>query len=100
MTPKAMMKSYEAWFRLATGMAKLGVAANEVVLRRTAMMATGAMKPHEATRMLMEKPAAFAQAAQKAAMAAAGGSDATAIATAALRPIKVAASANARRLRK
>ncbi|MBP7000537.1 hypothetical protein [Amaricoccus sp.] len=69
-------------------------------MRRTMAMASGTMTPHEAVAMFMEKPAAFATAAEKAAVAAARGGDAARIASAALRPYGVKTRSNVRRLRK
>ncbi len=93
--------------RLARGFAQLslasfrmGVAANEVILRRMAMMAAGAMSGPEAARMFLEKPEAFAAGARKAGMAAARGAPAAKVMTAALGPVSAKARANARRLRK
>lgn len=99
MTPDGMWKAYLAMGRLAQANAMLGLSAAEVVWRRSAMMATGAMSGPEATRMFMEKPTAFADAAQKAAMAAVRGGDAVSVASAAIRPLRRKTQANARRLR-
>ena len=88
-----------AWGRVATGMARMNLAAAEVVLRRTTMIATGSLSAPEAAKMVLEKHTAFAAAAEKAAMAALRGGDAAAVASAALRPLQRRASANARRLR-
>ena len=85
------LKLQSAWMRMA-------LSANEVILRRSAQMARGAMTPVEATRMMMEKPAAFAHSAERAAAAIARGASVTAIASAALRPYGVRTRANARRL--
>jgi hypothetical protein len=96
----SMFRSYLALGRLGHAATMMSLAAAEVMFARTVMMAQGGMSGPEAARMWMEKPAAFAQSAQKAAMAAARGGDAVTVATAALRPIRHSASANARRLRK
>lgn len=85
--------------RLGVAQNRMAMAASEVILRRTTMMALGAMSGPEAMRMVMEKPAAFTEAAGRAAMAAARGGDAAAVASAALKPIGARAKANARRLR-
>lgn len=90
----------DAWMRLGLAAARMNMAAAEVIARRTSMMATGAMSGPEAARMMLEKPAAFAEAAQKAAMAAATGAQPAAIANAAMKPLARHARANARRLRK
>lgn len=93
------MKALEAWSRVASAYARLTIASAEVIALRTAMMAQGSMSAPEAAQMMMEKPTAFATSAQRAMAAAVQGRDAAAITSAALRPLKTAAAANARRLR-
>jgi len=93
------MKTLEAWSRVASAIARLTISSAEVIARRGAMMAQGAMSAPEAAQMMMEKPAAFATSAQRAMAAAVRGRDAAAITSAALRPLKTTAAANARRLR-
>jgi hypothetical protein len=97
---KASMKAYSAWSRFAAGYARMSMSAAEVIARRTTMMAQGVMTQPEAMRMVLEKPAAFAHAAEKAMTTAARGGDVAAVARAALGPIGRKAAANARRLRK
>ena len=92
--------AWMAWARLGAASTKMALSASEVVWRRSMMMAQGAMSAPEAARMVMEKPAAFALAAQRAATAAAQGGDMAKVATAALKPIGARTAANARRLRK
>ena len=96
----ATMKTMQSWSRLSTAYAKMSMSAGEVILRRTMMMAQGAMSGPEAAKMFLEKPAAFAAAAEKAMTAAARGANATSVAEAALRPIGARTRANARRLRR
>jgi hypothetical protein len=96
--PRAM-KAMQAWGRMAAAYTQMSFAAAEVIAKRTRMMASGSMTAPEAARMVLEKPAAFAEAAQKATMAAVSGKDAVAVATAAVRPIRTKTRANARRLR-
>jgi hypothetical protein len=93
------MKAMQAWGRMAGAYAQMSFAAAEVIARRTRMMASGSMSAPEAARMVMEKPATFAEAATKAAMAAVSGKDAVAVAAAAVKPIRAKTRANARRLR-
>ncbi len=93
------MKAFDSWSRVASAYTRLTIASAEVIARRTTMIAQGSMSGPEATAMLMEKPAAFATSLQRAAVAAARGGDAAAITSAALRPLKTKAAANARRLR-
>jgi len=95
-----MMGAWMAWQKAAFDYQKMWLAASEVVWRRSLQIGMGTMSPVEAARMVMEKPAAFALAAQKSAMAAVGGKSAPAIASAAVRPVGSAARANARRLGK
>lgn len=92
--------AWRAWARLGAASAKMTLTASEVVWRRSMMMAQGGLSAPEAARMVLEKPAAFALAAQRAAVAAARGGDATKVASAALKPIGARTAANARRLRK
>ncbi|TVQ55886.1 MAG: hypothetical protein EA355_08805 [Rhodobacteraceae bacterium] len=94
------MKAATAWARLGVASTRMALSATEVVWRRSMMMAQGGLSAPEAARMVMEKPAAFALAAQRAAVAAARGGDAAKVASAALKPIGVRTAANARRLRK
>ncbi|MBP7243135.1 antibiotic ABC transporter [Amaricoccus sp.] len=89
-----------AWGNLTQSYARMSLAAGEVILRRTMQMASGTMTPHEAVAMVMEKPAAFATSAERAAVAAARGGDVTRIASAALRPYGAKTRSNVRRLRK
>ena len=98
--PTRLLDAYMAWVRVGLAVGRTNLAAAEVIARRSAMMASGAMSGPEAARMLVEKPAAFAAAAQRAAVAAASGSDPARIAEAALRPLRAKAAANARRLRR
>lgn len=90
----------QAWGRVAQGLMHMNIAAAEVIWQRSAMMALGAMSAPEAARMWLEKPTAFATAAEKAMVAAARGGDALAVTSAALRPYRHRATANARRLRR
>jgi hypothetical protein len=92
--------AWQAWARLGAASAKMALSASEVFWRRSLMMAQGGMSGPEAARMVMEKPAAFALAAQRAATAAAQGGDMAKVAAAALKPIGARTAANARRLRK
>lgn len=76
------------------------VAAAEVILRRTQMMASGRMSPPDAVAMVLEKATVFAAAAEKATVAAAKGGDPVRVATAALAPYGTKTRANVRRLRR
>jgi hypothetical protein len=89
-----------SWMRLATAWTQMSLAASEVILRRSIRMSQGAMTAPEAVGMVMEKATAFTAAAEGAAVAAATGRDAVAIASAALKPIRAAARSNVRRYRR
>lgn len=89
-----------AWADFATAYSQMAVASNEIILRRTHRMATGAMTPPEALAMLLEKGTAFAIASEGAALAAARGEDAARIMTAALAPYGAKTRANVRKLRR
>ena len=88
-----------SWSRFALAYTQMSVAASEVILLRGIRMSQGAMTPPEAMAMVMEKATAFAAAAEKAAIAAAGGGDALRIATAALAPYGAKTRSNVRKLR-
>ena len=93
-------KAMRAWSGFGMAYTQMLMSANEVILRRTHQMATGAMTKPEATGMVMEKMTAMVVSAEKAAVAAARGGNPMAIATAALRPYGTKTRSNARRLRK
>ena len=93
------VRAMQGWSRLTTAYARMSMSAGEVVMRRSMMMAQGALSAPEATRMMLEKPSAFAASAEKAMMAAARGANPAGVAAAALRPIGARARANAKRLR-
>lgn len=92
-------KAMESWMKFATSYSEMSLHASEVILRRTIKMAAGTMSSPEAVAMVLEKPTAFANATERATVAAARGGDALAIANAALRPYRVKTRSNARRLR-
>ncbi|MBA3324960.1 MAG: hypothetical protein H0T41_06750 [Rhodobacteraceae bacterium] len=93
-------RAMRAWMDYATACSRMTLAANEVILRRVHRMATGAMTGPEATAMVMEKATAMAVSAERAAVAAARGSDALTIAASALRPYGTKTRSNVRKLRK
>lgn len=100
MTPVALWSALNAWARVNTAYTRMNLSAAEVIARRSAMMMTGAMSAPEMAKMLLEKPATFAAAAERAMTAAVRGGDAATVTAAALRPYKTKTAANARRLRK
>jgi alpha-D-ribose 1-methylphosphonate 5-triphosphate diphosphatase PhnM len=76
------------------------IAAAEVIWHRSLAMASGTMTLPEATRMILEKPAALARSAERGAIAAARGAGPGKVAAAFVRPISSRARSNARRLRR
>lgn len=88
------------WQSAAMAYNQMWLAAGEVIWRRGMQMMTGTMTHAEATRMIMEKPVAFARAARKAGIAASTGKDPATIARLAVSPLRSKASSNARRLRR
>ena len=88
------------WTGLAFAQYALAMSAGETILRRSLLMGQGAMTALEATSMVMEKPAAFAEAWQNAALATVRGRPPVAVMTEFLKPITKAASSNAKRLRR
>jgi hypothetical protein len=96
--PKDLYRSASLWQRAALDYTQMCVFASQVIWQRSAEMALGTMSAREATRMILEKPAAFAQASQKAALAGVSGKGAAGVAAAAIRPIRSKTRANAKRL--
>jgi hypothetical protein len=94
------VKAMQGWSRLASSWTRMSMTAGEVIMRRSMMLAQGAMSGPEMTRMMLEKPSALAAAAEKAVTAAARGGDPVKVAAAALRPIGARTRANAKRLRR
>lgn len=88
-----------SWAKFANSYSEMSMHASEVILRRTMKIASGSMSQPEAIAMVMEKPTAFANATERATVAAARGGDALAIANAALRPYRTKTRSNARMLR-
>ncbi|WP_116132176.1 antifreeze protein [Tropicimonas sp. IMCC34043] len=95
-----LLAASQGWFKAALSYQRMMIAANEVILRRTLQMATGTMSAAEATRMLAEKPEAFAKGVQQAGLAALRGQSGPRIAAAAINPVRRKAQSNAARLRR
>ena len=95
-----MMLAAHAVQDAALAYGRMYVSANEVIQRRSLQMAFGQMGPEEAARMIFEKPAAFATAFERAALATVAGKDPVTVAMAAVNPIGQKTQANARRLRR
>lgn len=95
-----MARLATAWTQFSVAYAQMCLAAGEVIARRSLQLTQGGMSAPEAVRMVMEKASAMVLATEHAAVAAARGGDPAAIASAALRPIRRTARANARRLRR
>lgn len=95
-----LMASTLTWQTAALAYGRMYWSAQEVIQRRTMQMALGQMHPEEAMRMVMEKPAAFAEAFERAARATVAGQGAADVALAAVKPIGAKTHANAKRLRR
>lgn len=88
------------WLGLMAETTRTALAANEVIWRRSAQMATGSMGLPEAVRMVSEKSTAAAQSAQSAALVAARGGSPLEMAEAAVKPYRRRTAANVKRLRR
>ncbi len=88
------------WMKIATSYNMMMLSAGEVIVRRTMMMASGAMTGPEAMGMMMEKATIFATASERASVAAAGGADSAQITAAALKPYSTKTRSNVRKLRR
>jgi len=98
--PMAFWKSAQTWAEFNRAYARMMFSAAEVIQTRTMQMALGTMKPEEATRMVLEKPAAFAKSFEMAMRATAASHGTAAAALAAVKPIGQKTASNARRLRR
>lgn len=88
------------WMKIATSYNMMMLSAGEVIVRRTMMMASGAMTGPDAMGMMMEKATIFATASERASVAAAGGADSAQITAAALKPYSTKTRSNVRKLRR
>ncbi len=79
---------------------KLSLAASETIWHRSMQMAMGKMTALENASMWVEKPTALLGSFEKATLAAISGKPPAQIMRAAMEPLTVKASANAKRLRK
>lgn len=93
------MNAMTSWLQLSQAYTQMSMAAGEIIMRRSMMLASGSMTQPQALAMMMEKGTALAASAEKATIAAASGADPTAIAMAALRPYGAKTRANVRMLR-
>jgi hypothetical protein len=93
-------KGLEGWPSAVFAWQRMWMSAAEVIWWRSMQMALGTMTRTESTNMVMEKPVAFAKAAQEAAFAAATGKTPAQIARAGLKPVSRKAGSNASRLRR
>ncbi len=96
----AAMKAARTWQEFSLSYGRMMVSASMVIQERTMQMALGTMRPEEATRMVLEKPAAFAKSFEMAARATAGSKGTAAAMLAAMRPLEAKTRANSRRLAK
>jgi hypothetical protein len=93
------MNPLTGWMNFAVAYTQMSMAAGEVIVRRSMRMSQGAMTGAEVVGMMLEKASAFAEATERAAVAAATGADPAKIASAALKPIRARARSNVRKLR-
>ena len=77
----------------------MAIAAGEVFVRRSLMIACGTTGAPDAASLVLEKTATFAESAREAIAALASGKDPVAIATAALEPYGTRTAVNVRELR-
>jgi hypothetical protein len=94
------MNAATTWQRAWWAHLQMMTTAAMVIQQRVLQMSLGTMRPEEATRMVLEKPAAFAKSVEMASRAAAANRGHAAVTLAALGPIGAATKANARRLNK
>ncbi|MCA8878921.1 MAG: hypothetical protein KDA73_02980 [Rhodobacteraceae bacterium] len=97
---KSLFDAARTWQQAGTAYGRMLMTAQQVIAVRSMQMALGTMKPEEATRMVLEKPAAFAKAFEMAARSQAASRGTAAAALAAIKPIGAKTAANARRLGK
>ncbi|WP_172330296.1 hypothetical protein [Mangrovicoccus sp. HB161399] len=97
---KAAMTAARTWQEFTLSYSRMMFSASAVIQQRTMQMALGTMRPEEAARMVMEKPAAFAKSFEMAVRATAGSKGTAAAMLAAMRPIEAKTRANSRRLAK
>lgn len=95
-----LLAAARQWQRAALAHGQMLATANIVIRKRCLEMALGTMKHEEAARMVLEKPAAFAKAAEMAARARAARRGHAAVALAAIQPLGARTRANALRLTK
>lgn len=93
-----LVKSAAEWQRVVVAGTQVLTSAAVVIQARVMQMALGVMKPQEFTRMVLEKPSAFAHSGELAMRAMAGNKGYPAVMAAALRPIAAKTRANAKRL--
>ena len=96
--PKVLLAAARRWQAAGMAYGQMLMTAQQVIAHRTMQMALGTMKPEEATRMVLEKPAAFMKAFEMAARSNAASRGHAATALAALKPIGEKTASNAKRL--
>ncbi|OSP55149.1 hypothetical protein [Pseudoruegeria sp. SK021] len=94
----ALLTAAQTWNKAAFAYGQMVITANVVIQRRCMQMALGTMKPEEAARMVLEKPAAMAKLFEMAARAHAAQRGTAAVALAAITPIGAKTASNAKRL--
>lgn len=93
-----MMTAANQWQSVALTGARMMASAGVVIQVRVAQMALGIMRPVEFSRMVLEKPSAFARSGEMAMRALAGNKGYAVAMAEAMKPIEAKASANAKRL--
>ena len=96
--PKVLLAAARTWQAAGMAYGQMLMTAQQVIAHRTMQMALGTMKPEEATRMVLEKPAAFMKAFEMAARSAAASRGHAATTLAGIRPIGAKTASNAKRL--
>lgn len=96
--PTAMLRAAATWQKASLAYTRMLMSANQVIAIRVMQMTLGTMKPEEAARMFMEKPATFAKSFEMAARSAAASRGYAAATLAGVKPIGAKTASNAKRL--
>ncbi|MCR9085896.1 MAG: hypothetical protein NXH97_04030 [Rhodobacteraceae bacterium] len=96
--PTALLRAAATWQKANLAYTQMLMSANQVIVARMMQMMLGTMKPEEATRMVLEKPAAFAKSFEMAARSAAASRGTAAATLAGIKPIGAKTKSNAKRL--
>lgn len=93
-----LMKTITEWQKVAVAATQVTMSAATVIQARVMQMALGVMKPQEFTRMILEKPSAFARSGEMAMRALTAQKGYAVVMAEAIAPIEASTRANARRL--